>query len=62
MQSHEAHLIEWSASVTCTDGDGDDVILTAYYYTEHDELIDDDGEPLDDLSNVNWVIDHYTVL
>jgi hypothetical protein len=63
MPDHMRDIIEWNASVTCESLiTGEDIVLTAYYYTTKDELLDSDGEPLDDLSNVNWVIDHYTVL
>lgn len=53
--------IEWAASVDVTGPGGLPARLTAYYYTSPDELIDEDGNPLEDLSSVDWVVDGYDV-
>ena len=50
-------LTEWSASVTATDVDGDDVTLIAYYYTTDDDDDDDD----DDCPNHVWAIEGYEI-
>lgn len=48
-------LCEWSASVACKNKDGDDVILTAYYYTsnEDDKIM---AENSGDGSYIDWEI------
>ncbi|HQU89738.1 MAG TPA: hypothetical protein PK620_13390 [Denitromonas sp.] len=54
-------LCEWSASVICTDKDGNACCLTAYYYTSNDEdaiMAEHDG----DGSYIDWEIDHYAVV
>ena len=43
---------EFSASVCCKDKDGNECVVTAYYYPTQQEL---DGAG-DDLSNVDWEI------
>lgn len=52
-------LTEWCASVSCNDPDGDDVWLTAYYYTtnEQDEMIAETG----DGGSIDWEIKGYEV-
>lgn len=50
-------LLEWSASVKAVDADGNDCYLHAMYYTTQQQ-IDDAG---DDLSNIDWQIDHYRI-
>ena len=49
--------VEFSASVSAANKDGEDCTLTAYYYPTQGEL---DGAG-DDLSNVNWEIAGYEV-
>lgn len=55
--------IEYSASVFCPGRgeDGVDVTLTAFYYPDESEFLDADGEPLEDLSLIDWEIEFYTV-
>lgn len=48
-------LTEWSATVQIDN----DARITAYYYTNNDE--DAMAAECDDLSCINWVVDHYTV-
>jgi phage-related protein len=50
--------VEFAASVRCTDADGVDCTLRAYYYPTQQEL-DDCAE---DLSCVDWVIHGYEVV
>ena len=48
-------LCEWSASVACETKDGDDVVLTAYYYTSNkqDEIM---AANYGDGSYIDWEI------
>ncbi|MDA8521967.1 hypothetical protein [Acidovorax sp. NCPPB 4044] len=48
--------VEFSASVGAKDEDGEDVTLVAYYFQDAEAL---DG--VEDLSDLDWAIDHYTV-
>lgn len=48
-------LTEWSATVQIDS----ETRITAYYYTDNDE--DAMAAECDDLSCINWEIDHYTV-
>ena len=52
---------EWSASVSATNTDGDDVTLVAYYYTtnEQDQIM---AENSGDGSYIDWEIAGYEVL
>ena len=49
--------VEFSATVSATDKDGDAVRLVAYYYQEP-EALEAAG---DDLSNCDWVINGYEI-
>ncbi|HBG07680.1 MAG: hypothetical protein A2075_09150 [Geobacteraceae bacterium GWC2_58_44] len=49
--------VEFSASVKCTDKDGDDCVLVAYYYQEPEDL---DG--CEDLGNLDWTIEGYEII
>jgi hypothetical protein len=49
--------VEFSASVNFDDQDGNDSVLTVYYYPTQEQL-DNAG---DDLGNVNWVIEGYEI-
>lgn len=53
-------LCEWAASVKCTDKDGDEVTLTAYYYTtnKQDEVIYETGDGW----SIDWKIEGYEVV
>lgn len=58
---HGDDLTEWSASIGCHDKDGDEVTLTAYYYTDHDEdqaIADAYG----DGSVIDWEIAGYEIV
>lgn len=48
-------LTEWSATVEIDE----ETNITAYYYTTNDE--DEMAAECDDLSCINWKIDHYSV-
>lgn len=50
---------EWSASLRCWDSDGNDVFLTAYYYTtnEQDEVMAETG----DGGSIDWEIEGFEV-
>jgi len=50
--------VEFSAAVSCTDKDGQDCTLIAYYYQDADD-VDAAG---DDLSNLDWEIEGYEVV
>lgn len=50
-------FVEFAASVEAEDIEGYSCTLTAYYYPSQQE-IDDAG---DDLSNVEWIVDGYSV-
>lgn len=53
-------MTEWSASVNCTDKDGDSVVLTVYYYTTNDQ---DQAmaDAYSDGSVIDWEIAGYEV-
>lgn len=53
----------WRASVICKGAgeDGVDVSLYAVYHVYDYEFLDSDGDPIEDLSNIDWQIDHYIV-
>jgi len=53
------YLIEWSATVGATTQDGDDVHLTAYYYTDQDD--EDYAETADGWDNIDWAVAGYEV-
>ena len=36
-------------------------LLTAYYYQPDSAFIDAFGDPIEDLGNLDWVIDHYAL-
>jgi len=50
---------EWSASVRCTDKDGTEVVLTAYYYTttEQDKVMEETG----DGASIDWEISGFEI-
>jgi len=52
MQSHESHLVEFSATATEDGSTG----VVAYYYQNKDEV-----NNTEDLGNLDWKIDHYDV-
>jgi hypothetical protein len=55
--------IEYKASIACKElGTGYDVILEAYYYPDQSEFLDADGEPIEDLGNIDWEIDRYVIV
>lgn len=60
LQSCWDDTIEYMASVICKE-DGYDVCLDVYYYPEKKSFIDSDGEPIEDLGNINWQIAHYEI-
>jgi hypothetical protein len=43
-------------------GTGYDVFLEAYYYPDQSEFLDADGEPIEDLGNIDWEIDRYVIV
>ena len=53
----------WTAHRVCKGKgeDGVDVTITAVYHVMDDEFIDADGDPIEDLSNINWEISHYMI-
>ena len=53
-------LCEWSASVVAQDADGDEVVLTAYYYTtnEQDQIMADNSG---DGSYIDWEIEGFEI-
>lgn len=54
----------WTAHEGCPGKgeDGVDVTITAHYFVTDDEFINPiDGEPYDDLSNIDWRISYYTI-
>ena len=53
----------WTAHHVCKGKgeDGVDVTITAVYHVMDDEFIDADGDPIEDLSNINWEISHYMI-
>lgn len=50
-------LLEWAAVISTTDQNGISVHLYAMYYTTEAEV----EAAGDDLSNIDWEIDHYRV-
>lgn len=48
---------EWSASIECEGPDGDNILVTAIYYTTPYETTNDD----EDNSDRDWEIDHYDI-
>ena len=52
-------LTEWTSYVSCKDNNGDNVTLSAYYYTtnDQDQMIADTG----DGGCIDWVIEGYEV-
>lgn len=53
-------LCEWSASVVGKDADGNEVVLTAYYYTTNDQdqiMADNSG----DGSYIDWEIEGFEI-
>jgi hypothetical protein len=34
--------------------------VSVFYYPDESEFLDAFGNPIEDLSNINWEIDHYT--
>lgn len=50
-------IVEFSACVACTHADGDDCILTAYYYQTNEDIDESGGE----LGNLDWGIEGYEV-
>lgn len=51
---------EWVSKIGIKLGDYD-ISLLAYYYPENSDFFGDDGELIEDLSNINWQIDHYEI-
>ena len=58
LMTDNSDLVEFLASVNFDDADGNDRVLTAYYYPTQEQL-DNAG---DDLSNVDWVIEGYEIV
>ena len=56
----DGDLCEWSASVVCQTADGDEVVLTAYYYTtnEQDQIM---AENSGDGSYIDWEIEGFEI-
>lgn len=50
--------VEFNSSVNCEDADGNDAVVTAYYYVTQEDL-DNAG---DDLSSIEWAIAGYEVV
>jgi hypothetical protein len=56
LQDDNDTTIEYKASALSNDKrSGVDV----FYYPEKSEFVGEDGEPIDDLGNIDWQIDHY---
>jgi hypothetical protein len=55
IQGENETTIEYKASATHDGRTGVEV----FYYPEKSEFTDTLGEPVEDLGNINWVIDHY---
>ena len=61
MLSYNQETEIWTASVMSKSIEsGIDVRVTAYYY-QHKDNFYRDGNAIEDLSELDWVIDHYTV-
>lgn len=52
--------VEFSASVIFYDADGNDCVITAYYYPTQDEL-DAAGDDLGNIDNLDWVIEGFEI-
>ena len=50
--------VEFSASVACPDKEGNEVVLTAYYYIEQEDLDNNEDNSLDVF---DWKIEGYEV-
>lgn len=57
---HGDDLCEWTASIIGEDTDGNEVVLTAYYYTtnEQDQIMADNS---DDGSCIDWTIKGFEI-
>ena len=56
LQDDNDTTIEYKGSAVTNDGrNGVDV----FYYPEEEEFTDAFGEPVEDLGNIDWQIDHY---
>jgi predicted DNA-binding protein len=63
LQDENNTTIEYKASIACKElGTGYDVILEAYYYPDESEFLDANGEPIEDLGNIDWEIDRYVIV
>lgn len=53
----------WTARHLCDrkGTDGVDVMITAVYHVDDSEFFDADGDPIEDLSNIDWQISHYLI-
>lgn len=63
LQDDNDTTIEYKASIACKElVTGYDVILEAYYYPDKSEFYGPDGEPIEDLGNIDWEIDRYVIV
>jgi hypothetical protein len=61
VQDDNDTTIEYAASVVRMI-DGHQVVLTAYYYPDESEFYGADGEPIEDLGNIDWKIARYEIV
>lgn len=54
----ESMFVEFSASSW---NDSERVGVRVYYYPPQDAFYDADGNPIEDLSNIDWIIEKYEV-
>lgn len=47
----------WTARHVCAEG----LEIVAVYYVSDAEFVDNHGNQIEDLSNINWKIDHYEI-
>ena len=52
---------EYRASLECVDKDGYAVTLDVFYYPDKLDFYDSNGDPIEDLGNIDWVVDHYRI-
>lgn len=57
VQTDGDDAVEFSASVSFTDNNGNDGTLIAYYYQDQDDI-----DQTDDLGSLDWVINGYEIV
>jgi len=56
VQTDGDDAVEFAASIKCTDDNGDDCTLIAYYYQDPDDI-----DETDDLGSLDWEINGYEI-